>query len=144
MDSRREDTLRQLRSLLAAESAAVKTYRGASRDVTDAVLGRRLAAIAERHAAQAVELRRQIERLSGEAAASGPEDAWTRLADVTGPPGGGSSAWKTLRERERIGLKSYREALDRIDPSAREAFLGSLIPAQFRNVCAWNERTPES
>jgi rubrerythrin len=59
------DTLRQLRSLLAAETAAVRMYLGASRDVADAVLGRRLAGIAERHAAQAGELRRQIVRLSG-------------------------------------------------------------------------------
>jgi len=30
-----------------------------------------------------------------------------------------------------------------VDRFAREAFFGSLIPAQLRNVCAWNERTPE-
>ena len=143
-ESRIDDTLRQLKSLLASETAAVRMYRGASRDITDGVLARRLDAIADRHAAQAFELRRQIARLSGGAAASGTEDAWEKLSDVSGPLAGGSSAWKILRERERIGLKSYRDALDRVDASAREAFLGSLIPAQFRNVCAWNERSPES
>ena len=141
--SRIEDTLRQLRSLLSAETAAVRMYRGASRDVTDAVLGRRLAAIAERHAGQASELRRQIARLSGDGAAA-PEDSWSPLSEVTAAVSGGAFGWRTLREHERMGLKSYREALDRIDASAREVFLGSLIPAQFRNVCAWNERSPDS
>jgi hypothetical protein len=139
-----DDTLRQLRSLLSAETAAVSTYRRASQDVNDSVLGRRLTAIAERHATQAAELRRQIARLSGESAASAPPpDSWAKLADVTASVGGDPAGWTSLRERERLGLKSYREALDRVDRFAREAFFGSLIPAQLRNVCAWNERTPE-
>jgi hypothetical protein len=139
-----DDTLRQLRSLLSAETAAVTTYRRASRDVNDSVLGRRLTAIAERHASQAAELRRQIARLSGEGAASTPPpDSWSKLSDVTASVGSDSAGWTSLRERERLGLKSYRDALDRVDRFAREAFLGSLIPAQLRNVCAWNERSPE-
>jgi hypothetical protein len=140
-----DDTVRQLRSLLAAETSAVTTYRRASRDVHDAVLGRRLTAIADRHAAQAAELRRQIARLCGDVPPPAPlPDAWSKLSDVTGSLGNGSPGWMSLRERERMGLKSYREALDRVDRFAREAFLGSLIPAQLRNVCAWNERSPES
>jgi hypothetical protein len=140
-----DDTLRQLGSLLAAETAAVTTYRRASRDVNDSVLGRRLTAIAERHAAQAAELRRQIARLAGDAgAATGPAGSWSKLSDVTASLGSDSPGWTSLRERERLGLKNYREALDRVDRFAREAFLGSLIPAQLRNVCAWNERSPES
>jgi len=139
-----DDTLRQLHSLLATETAAVATYRRASRDVNDSVLGARLTAIAERHAAQAGELRRQIARLCGDAgAAEAAPDSWSKLSDVTASIGGDSAGWTSLRERERLGLKSYREALDRVDRFAREAFLGSLIPAQLRNVCAWNERSPE-
>lgn len=139
-----DDTVRQLRSLLAAESAAVNMYRAASRDVNDAVLGRRLTAIAERHATQAAELRRQIARLCGDAGTSAPPaESWSKLSDVTGSIANGPSGWMSLRERERMGLKSYRDALDRVDRFAREAFFGSLIPAQLRNVCAWNERSPE-
>jgi hypothetical protein len=140
----KEDTVRQLAQLLAAETATEEIYRDASRGVSDGVLARRLTAIADRHAGQAAELRRQIARLSG---ASGPvpePESWSRLSEVTGSILTGPGDWKSLRERERLGLQSYRRALDRVDPAAREAFLGSLIPAQLRNVCAWSERNPES
>ena len=140
-----EDTVRQLAQLLAAETATEKIYRDASRGVSDRDLARRLTAIAERHAGQAAELRRQIARLSGASGAAIAEsESWSRLSEVTGSILTGPGGWKSLRERERLGLQSYRQALDRVDPAAREAFLGSLIPAQFRNVCAWSERNSES
>lgn len=141
----KDDTVRQLAQLLETEAATVTIYRDASRGVSDRDLARRLTAIADRHAEQAGELRRQIARLSGGAGPDAPAlDSWSKLSEVTGALLTGPGGWKSLRERERLGLKSYREALDRVDRSAREAFLGSLIPAQFRNVCAWNERATES
>jgi len=141
----KDDTVRQLAQLLAAEAATVSIYRDASRSVSDGDLARRLTAIADRHADQAAELRRQIARLSGSSGPSVPAaESWSKLSEVTGSFLTGPAGWKSLRERERLGLKNYREALDRVDRPAREVFLGSLIPAQFRNVCAWNERVPGS
>lgn len=141
----KDDTVAQLTQLLAAETATVRIYRDASRSVSDGELARRLTAIADRHADQAAELQRQIARLSGGSGPAAPAaEGWSKLSEVTGSFVTGPASWNGLRERERLGLKCYREALDRVDRPAREVFLGSLIPAQFRNVCAWNERVPES
>lgn len=128
-----DDALRQLRILLSEERVAVDAYRE-SAGAAAPEAGRRLAEIAERHAAQAAELERQIRRLGGGAAAA---SGAARLPAAFPVPTSAS-----LRERERLALASYREALDRVDRTAREVLLGSLIPGQFRNVCAWNERAP--
>ena len=140
------DALRQLESLLESELGAMKIYDEASRAVPGGGIARRLAAIARQHAVQAEELRRQIRRLAGPGAASpsvSPEP-WAKLSEITETFLTGPSGWKNLREWERRGLKGYRDALDRVDAASREALLGSLIPGQFRNLCAWNERIFES
>ena len=133
-----EEVVRELRSLLSEELGAVDVYRGSAAAAADPGTAWRLAAIAEQHAAQAAELERQIRRLGGGHAATRRSRAHRR--GETPAPGGGES----LRERERLGLASYREGLDRVDRVSREAFLGSLIPGQFRNLCAWNDGSADS
>jgi hypothetical protein len=136
----REAVLRQLRIFLEEELNAVRLYRDASGDVSDVERSRRLSAIARQHEAQAEELRSQIRRVAGpERVPLEEPSGWANLSKVTGTLVSGPANWNTLRERERQGLKSYRDALDNLDPASREAFLGSLIPGQFRNLCAWND-----
>jgi len=137
-----EDMLRQLRAFLEEELNAVGLYRDAGRDAANADASTRLSAVARQHEAQAEELRSQIRRIAGSEQARLDErfGGWANPSDVTGAlVSGAAKKWSTLRERERQGLKSYREALDTLDPAAREVFLGSLIPGQFRNLCAWND-----
>jgi len=140
------DTLRQLQSLLQSELGAMKIYREASRSVRGGDIERRLAAIARQHAVQAEELRRQIRRLAGPGGASPPvtPEPWAKLSEITETFLNESSGWKCLRDWERLGLQSYRDALDRLDAASREALLGSLIPGQFGNLCAWNDRPFDS
>jgi len=140
------DALRQLQSLLEKELGAMKMYREASHSVRDGDIERRLAAIARQHAVQAEELRRQIRRLAGSdgGSPSVTPEPWAKLSEVTETLPTGPSGWKSLREWERAGLKSYRDALDRLDAASREALLGSLIPRQFGNLCAWNDRASDS
>ena len=141
-----EDVLGQLHALLASESGAAATYENASRSVGDAVVARRLAAIAGQHTAQAAELRRQIERLSGGAEAPKPDGGapWARLSEITEVFLTGPAGWKNLRDRERLGLQRFRDALDRVDAGSREILLGSLIPGQLRNLRAWDEGASDS
>jgi len=136
-----EDMLRQLRAFLQEELNAVGLYRDAGRDAANADASTRLSAVARQHEAQAEELRSQIRRITGSEQVRLDERSGGRAnpSNVTGALVSGAAKWSTLRERERQGLKSYREALDTLDPAAREVFLGSLIPGQFRNLCAWND-----
>ncbi len=55
-----------------------------------------------------------------------------------------AAGWSNVRERERLGPKRFRDALDRVDPASREVLLGTLIPGQFRNVRAWDEGMSDS
>jgi hypothetical protein len=142
----REDVLGQLRGLLASELGAAATYGDASRSVRSADVARRLSAIARQHALQAEELRRQIRRLCGpsEGPSSGPAAPWAKLSEITEAFLAGPAGWNNVRERERLGLKRFRDALDRVDPASREALLGTLIPGQFRNIRAWDEALSDS
>lgn len=141
-----EDVIGQLRALLASEIGAARSCEGASRSVADAGVARRLLATASQHAAHARELERQIRRLSGRDEAPAPDASapWARLSEVTEGILGGPAGWKSLRERERVGLQRFRDALDRVDPESREILLGSLIPGQFRNIRAWDEGASDS
>jgi hypothetical protein len=141
-----EDVLGQLHALLVSETGAAATYADASMFVRDAGVARRLAAIAGQHAAHAEELRRQIQRLSGRMEPPSPDGGtpWARLSEITEGFLTGPAGWKNLRERERLGLQRFRDALDRVDAESREILLGSLIPGQLRNLRAWDEGTSDS
>lgn len=141
-----EDVLGQLHALLASETGAAATCDDASRSVRDAGVARRLAAIAGQHAAHAEELRRQIQRLSGRIESPSPEGGkpWARLSEVTESFLTGPAGWKSLRDRERLGLQRFRDALDRLDAGSREILLGSLIPGQLQNLRAWDEGASDS
>ena len=141
-----EDVLGQLRALLASETAAAASYGEASRTVRDAGVARRLGALSAQHAANANELRRQIQRLSGRMESPSPEGVtpWSRLSEITESFLLDPSGWKSLRDRERLGLQRFRDALDRVDAGSREVLLGSLIPAQLRNLRAWDESASDS
>jgi hypothetical protein len=142
----REDVVGQLRALLISELGAAATYGEASRSVRSAGAARRLSAIARQHAAHAEELRRQLQRLCGpaEAPSGGPSAPWAKLSEITDAFLSGPAGWSNVRERERLGLKRFRDALDRVDPASREVLLGTLIPGQFRNVRAWDEGLSDS
>ena len=132
----REDVVGQLRALLFSELGAATTYGEASRSVRSAEVARRLSAIAKQHAAHAEELERHIRRLCGtaEGPSAGPSAPWAKLSEITEAFLTGPAGWNNIRERERLGLKRFRDALDRVDPASREALLGTLIPGQFRNM----------
>ena len=132
----REDVVGQLRALLFSELGAATTYGEASRSVRSTEVARRLSDIAKQHAAHAEELERQIRRLCGtaEGTSASPSAPWAKLSDITEAFLAGPSGWRSVRERERLGLKRFRDALDRVDPASREVLLGTLIPGQFRNM----------
>jgi hypothetical protein len=141
-----EDVVGQLRALLASETGAAASYGDASRAVRDPAVARRLAILAGQHAANANELRRQIQRLSGRMESPIPEGGspWSRLSEITEGFLMDPTGWKSLRDRERLGLQRFRDALDRVDAGSREILLGSLIPAQLRNLRAWDEGASDS
>jgi hypothetical protein len=142
----REDVVGQLRGLLSSELGAATTYGAASRSVRSVEVARRLSDIARQHAAQAEELSRQIRRLCGpaEAPSPGPDSPWAKLSEITEALLTGPAGWNDVREQERLGLKRFRDALDRVDPASREVLLGTLIPGQFRNIRAWDEALSDS
>jgi len=141
-----EDVVGHLRALLASETGAAASYDEASRSVRDASVARRLAALAGQHAANASELKRQIQRLSGRMESPSPEGGspWARLSEITESFLEDPAGWKSLRDRERLGLQRFREALDRVDAGSREILLGSLIPGQLRSLRAWDEGASDS
>lgn len=141
-----EDVVGQLRGLLGSERGAATIYGEASRSVRSAEVARRLSSIARQHAAQAEELERQIRRLCGpaEVASAGPAASRAKPSEITEAFLTGPAGWSDVRERERLGLKRFRDALDRVDPASREVLLGTLIPGQFRNIRAWDEELSDS
>jgi len=131
------DSVEQLNSLLRGEISAKETYAQAIERL--GIEGRNevevLREIAREHTG-AVERLRDAVRLAGgtPAESSGVWGAFARAVEGTAKALGDKAAIKALKEGEEHGLKDYREAVDDVNPDARQIIVADLIPAQERHI----------
>jgi len=135
-------TTDQLNSLLRGEISAVETYTQASRKIEgeragDAALLRQ---IEQEHGRNAQFRREAVKRLGGEADnASGVWGVWAKAVEAIATLLGDAATLKALKEGEEHGLRDYKDALEKLDGTARELVERLLIPAQMRHIALLDE-----
>lgn len=137
LETKTQDTVGQLNSLLRGEISAAETFRQAIEKVSDDHAGEAalLREIAQEHGEAAQSLRSHIRRLGGEPEdSSGAWGAYAKTVEGVAKLFGDASALKALKEGEEHGLKDYQDALEEVDGPARELISGTLIPAQRRHI----------
>ncbi|MGQ0640666.1 MAG: DUF2383 domain-containing protein [Gemmatimonadaceae bacterium] len=136
-ETRPNDSVDQLNSLLRGEISAQETYTQAierlgieGRDEAEV-----LRQIAREHTGAVVRLRDAVVRAGGKPdETSGVWGAFARAVEGTAKAFGDKAAIKALKEGEEHGLKDYKEAVDDVDSGARQIIVADLIPAQERHI----------
>jgi uncharacterized protein (TIGR02284 family) len=137
----------QLNSLLRGEISAVETYTQASRKIEDDRAGDAalLRGIEQEHGRNAQLIREEVKKRGGDADnSSGAWGAWAKTVERVATLFGDPAALKALKEGEEHGLKDYRDALEKLDGSARELVERLLIPAQQRHIALLDELIAKS
>jgi uncharacterized protein (TIGR02284 family) len=136
-ETKPKESVAQLNSLLRGEMSAQETYAQAIERL--GVDGRGevevLRQIAREHTGAVERLREAVRSAGGTPdESSGVWGAFARAVEGTAKAFGDKAAIKALKEGEEHGLKDYKEAVDDVDPIARQIIASDLIPAQQRHI----------
>jgi len=137
----RNDSIKQLDSLLRGEISAAETYRmaieklGDSSVPTSSLSLGQLRQMQEDHGRAAQALRDRIRELGGDPSdSSGAWGVWAQTVQGTANLFGDVSALKALKEGEEHGFKDYEEALGDVDAASRQVIEGQLLPRQQEHI----------
>jgi uncharacterized protein (TIGR02284 family) len=124
----------QLNSFLRGELSAVETYDQAIEKLADEPqLAESLRDNRDSHARRAAMLRREIEKLGGEASDdSGVWGGFAKLVEGSAKLFGKKSAIAALEEGEDHGRDDYLAELREASPELRELVENELLPEQLR------------
>jgi len=121
-----------LNSLLRGELAAMETYRQALTMVDNGTPGASdICRLHQEHCEAAASLRAQVEHQGGMAnESSGAWGAWAKTVAGAAKLFGYTAALRALKEGEKVGVKSYQDALEdeSLPADVRDFILATLLP----------------
>lgn len=125
------ETADTLNALLRGELSAVETYQQALTKITDPKFRPTLDENLHQHQMRVDLLRTRIRELGGKPAeSSGAWGAFAKLVEGGAKLLGDKTAIAALEEGEDHGLKDYRDACTKLDPSTRQFCEGQLLSGQ--------------
>lgn len=121
-----------LNTLLRGELSAVETYKQAIERLEDDFHARaELVDCLRAHETRVQRLRQLVTALGGTpSTSSGAWGTFAKMVEGTAKVFGGKAAISALEEGEDHGLKEYREAVEKLDATTRQAVVSELLPGQ--------------